>query len=417
MKRLTQDKFIFKCKEKHGDKYDYSLVEYKNTRTKVKIVCLEHGEFYQLPKHHYTGQGCPRCYGDLNLSKEEFVNKYGRDEYDYSDLPNIIKIKSIITLIDILSGLRYKQWVDHHKNGINPTKIESTSLVRKLKEVHNNKFDYIIEKETYYATDKIKIINKLTNDEFYYRVDRHINGMCPNKITLNYFLIKSRELHGNKYDYSFVKEIKGGKLKVEIVCKEHGIFKQRVSNHINLGDGCPRCAGVGKWNTELLILEFRKVHSDIFDYSNVKFKGVDKKVEIICKEHGIFKQNIYKHLKGQGCPECSYSSKGEEYIKMYLEELKIKYIRQYSFETCRYINKLSFDFYLPELNTCIEFDGIQHFKPIIEFGGKKEFNIIQERDKCKNEWCVENQVNLIRIKYNQIDKVKSIIEDKLIKND
>lgn len=101
---------------------------------------------------------------------------------------------------------------------------------------------------------------------------------------------------------------------------------------------------------------------------------------------------------------------------MYLEELEIKYIRQHSFETCRYINKLSFDFYLPELNTCIEFDGIQHFKPIREFGGKKEFKTIQERDKCKNEWCDKNQVNLIRIRYDQIDKVKSILEDKLIKN-
>lgn len=100
---------------------------------------------------------------------------------------------------------------------------------------------------------------------------------------------------------------------------------------------------------------------------------------------------------------------------MYLEELGIKYIRQHSFETCRYINRLSFDFYLPELNTCIEFDGIQHFKPISEFGGKKEFKIIQERDKCKDDWCGENQVNLIRIRYDQIDKVRTILNEKLEK--
>ena len=417
MRKLTQDEFISKCKEKHGDKYDYSLVEYKNIRNKVKIICKEHGVFEQLPKNHYNGQGCSFCcYPDLNLNKKDFINKYGREEYDYSFIPDIIKSNSIITILDKSSRLVYKQFSSHHKNGIKPTKIESNSLVKKLKEVHNDNYDYIIEKETYYATDKIKIINKLTNDEFYYRVDRHLSGMKPNKITLNYFLLKSKEIHGDKYDYSLIKEIKGGQSKVEIICQEHGIFKQRVSNHMNLGDGCPKCVGVGKWNTELVISEFRNVHSDLYDYSNVKFNGVDKKVEIICKEHGSFEQNIHKHLKGQGCPECSYNSKGEEYVKMYLEELGIKYIRQHSFETCRYINRLSFDFYLPELNTCIEFDGIQHFKPISEFGGKKEFRIIQERDKCKDDWCSENQVNLIRIRYDQIDKVKYILESKLIKN-
>jgi very-short-patch-repair endonuclease len=101
---------------------------------------------------------------------------------------------------------------------------------------------------------------------------------------------------------------------------------------------------------------------------------------------------------------------------MYLEELGIKYIRQYSFETCRYINRLSFDFYLPELNTCIEFDGIQHFKPVSIFGGDKSFELSKQRDKCKNDWCYENKVNLIRIRWDQIDKIKFILEDKLIKN-
>jgi very-short-patch-repair endonuclease len=125
-----------------------------------------------------------------------------------------------------------------------------------------------------------------------------------------------------------------------------------------------------------------------------------------------------KHIlvKGQGCSECSFNSKGEEYIKMYLEEFEIKYIRQHSFDTCRYINRLSFDFYLPELNTCVEFDGEQHFKPNKFFGGKSGFNETIKRDKCKNKWCDENQVELIRIRYDQIDKIKSILIDKLEKN-
>ena len=221
-------------------------------------------------------------------------------------------------------------------------------------------------------------------------------------------------IHGDKYDYSLIKEIKGGQSKVDIICEDHGIFKQRVSNHINLADGCPKCAGIGKWNNEVLKSEFQKIHNSIYDYSLIEFNGVDKKVKIICEYHWVFDQNIYKHLKGQGCPECSYNSKGEEYVKMQLEELGIKYIRQHGFDTCRYINRLSFDFYLPEYNTCVEFDGEQHFKPIKEFGGEEEFKTIQKRDKCKDNWCSENNIKLLRIRYDEINKISEIIKKELL---
>jgi len=414
MKRLKLEDFINKCKEKHDNRYDYSCVDYINISTKIKIICKEHGEFNQIAKNHKDGQGCPSCYGDLNISKFDFIKKYGREEYDYSLIEEPLRIKGSIKIMDKRTGLTYIQLADHHKRNIKPSKIESNSLVKKLKQIHNDGFNYLIEKETYYSTDKIKIINKKTKDEFYYRVDRHLSGMKPNKVTLNYFLIKSKEIHGDKYDYSLIKSIKGSSnKKVEIICKDHGLFTQRISNHMNLGDGCPKCVGVGKWNTELLISEFKKVHSDKFDYSNVKFENVDKKVEIICKEHGRFRQGIHKHLSGQGCRFCESSSKGEDYVKMWLDEMNLNYNRQHSFDTCRYVNKLSFDFYLPDHNICIEFDGKQHFKSIDWFGGDKEFIKNKERDKVKDDWCVNNNVGLLRIKYNQVNKIKYILQEKL----
>jgi very-short-patch-repair endonuclease len=339
--------------------------------------------------------------------------KIHNDKYDYSFVSDI-RSKSVITILDKSSGLIYKQYCYHHKNGLKPTKIESNSLIEKLKQIHN-RYEYVIEKEAYFITDKIKIIDKLTNSEFYYRIDKHLSGMKPNKVTLNYFLLKSKEIHNDRYNYSLINEIKGGQSKVDIICNIHGIFKQTVSNHINMKHGCPKCVGINKWNTELVVSEFKNIHKDLYDYSKVEFNGINKKVDIICNIHGIFKQNIHKHLNNQGCPKCSNKSKGEEIIKEYLDKNKIKYIRQHGFETCKYINKLSFDFYLPELNTCIEFDGIQHFKPISQFGGEKEFESIQKRDKCKDDWCIINKVNLIRIRYDQI--VKDILESKLkIKN-
>jgi hypothetical protein len=67
MRKLTQKEFIEKSRKSHGDEYDYSLVEYKNNYTKVKIICLKHGVFEQKPHHHFSGKGCPKCYGRNEL--------------------------------------------------------------------------------------------------------------------------------------------------------------------------------------------------------------------------------------------------------------------------------------------------------------------------------------------------------------
>lgn len=98
---------------------------------------------------------------------------------------------------------------------------------------------------------------------------------------------------------------------------------------------------------------------------------------------------------------------------MYLDSNKIKYVRQHGFDTCKYINKLQFDFYLPIYNTCIEFDGIQHYKSVRQFGGSKGFADCCNRDRAKNEWCLKNNVSLVRIKYDQISQIGEIIKNSL----
>ena len=124
-------------------------------------------------------------------------------------------------------------------------------------------------------------------------------------------------------------------------------------------------------------------------------------------------RKINKHLNGQGCKMCTQPSKGEEYIKSYLIEKEIKYIHQHGFDTCRNINRLNFDFYLPDHDTCVEFDGLQHFKPVKEFGGDKSFLDGIKRDGIKNKWCLENNVALIRIRYDEISKIRNILDKKI----
>ena len=82
---------------------------------------------------------------------------------------------------------------------------------------------------------------------------------------------------------------------------------------------------------------------------------------------------------------------------------------QYSFIDCKNNIALRFDFYLPEHNTCIEYDGIQHFKPIKFFNGKAGLLKTIKHDQIKNRYCQNNNINLIRIKYNQRKNLKNIL--------
>lgn len=111
------------------------------------------------------------------------------------------------------------------------------------------------------------------------------------------------------------------------------------------------------------------------------------------------------------CPECRGISYSEDYIAEYLKDLGITYIRQYSFDDketpC--INpstgyKLFFDFYLPDYNCCIEYDGKQHFEAIDYFGGEEGLVKTQYRDKVKNEFCLSNNILCVRIDYNKKGK-------------
>lgn len=87
IQRKKVEDFVNEAKEIHGDKYDYSKVNYKNTHEKVCILCPKHGEFWQTPIKHLEGNGCPKCYGNVRLTTEEFVEKAKQihgDKYDYS---------------------------------------------------------------------------------------------------------------------------------------------------------------------------------------------------------------------------------------------------------------------------------------------------------------------------------------------
>lgn len=118
------------------------------------------------------------------------------------------------------------------------------------------------------------------------------------------------------------------------------------------------------------------------------------------------------HTKSCGCLRSESVSIFEVFISNILTDNNINFHREFGFDDCKGIGgkKLRFDFYLPNYNTLIEYDGAQHFKPIDYFGGKDAYNILKQNDEIKNEYCKLHKINLIRIPYFlKENEVKNII--------
>lgn len=188
MNKLTTEQFIQKALKVHGDKYDYSLVEYKNSHIKVIIICPIHGQFLQRSSAHLDGQCCKKCFINKQQSNiEEFINK-----------ANLI---------------------------------------------HKNKYDY---SKFIYINSKIKgIIICPNHDEFLQIPNKHLRKRgCPKCIktkllTKKEFIEKANKIHNFKYDYSESTYI-NNKTKLIIICSDHGEFNQSPNSHLNK-QGCPLC--------------------------------------------------------------------------------------------------------------------------------------------------------------------------------
>jgi len=266
MKKLRFEDFVKKAREVHGDKFIYHEESFNGSDSKTLITCKIHGDFYQKPYRHLKGQGCPRCAGFHKTTDdivEEFKKVHG-DRYDYSKV-DYIGFHSKVCIICKKHG---EFWITpaNHLNGRGCPKCKSDKLsgtfsmgtdkfVEKAREVHGNAYDY--SKVDYKNNvTKVEIIchekdtNGIEHGSFIVTPATHLRGSkCPkctaSKMhelyakTKDEFIKNAIAVHGSKYDYSNVNYI-NGKTNVEIICPIHGLFTQNPNSHLN-GRGCPLC--------------------------------------------------------------------------------------------------------------------------------------------------------------------------------
>lgn len=319
-KPLTKEEFIKKAVEKHDNKYDYSLVNYVNIRTKVKIICQEHGTFEQNPNVHLSGHGCSDCAGNKKISKEFFIKKAKElhgDKYDYLKV-NLINNSTMVEIYCKKHNKFFLQNPRKHLLGLgcpwcDRSKMDSEEFIIQAKRIHGDKYDYSLSNYIK-SNKKIKIVCQ-EHGLFEQTPNAHLSGhgcaTCSGnkKLDVKSFIKKAKKIHADKYDYSEVK-IKNGKTKVKIYCNKHEkYFNQSFRSHLS-GSGCPRCNPNRKIDVVEFIIRAKKVHADKYDYSEVLYEKNYKKVKIICKKHNSsFWQVPNAHLRGSGCPKCKESKK------------------------------------------------------------------------------------------------------------
>lgn len=239
--------FIERAKKIHGDKYDYSKVEYVASQKKVCVICPIHGEFWIRPNDHLNGHGCKKC---------------------------------------------------AIENRVKKNKCTTSLFIEKARQVHGDKYDY----------SKVDYTNNYTNvciicpkhGEFNARPSNHLNGQgCPicgrisaseklRKKTSD-FIEAAKKIHGNKYDYSKVEYV-NNETKICIICPEHGEFWQIPSAHLR-GQGCPDC------NNSTLEKEVYKILMGM-SISNERYSNIGGLLGKQSVDFYLYKENVAIECQG-----------------------------------------------------------------------------------------------------------------------
>ncbi len=307
-------------------------------------------------------------------------------------------------------------------------KLTTDEFIKRAKLIHGDKYKYKFNNVNFTTNEQITI-TCLLHGEFSKIIKEHLrkpsmyrknNGGCPkcnhfHKYMKN-FLIKAFNVHGNKYNYSKV-IYENTELPVIIICPIHNDFEQTPHEHLS-GYGCFQC-GINQikkkltLTTEEFIQKSRIIHGNRYNYDLVNYQGNKIKIKIQCNNHGIFTQKPNNHLNGQNCPLCVNISMGEKIILKICNNHNIKFEQQKKFVNCKNILPLPFDFYLPDFNMCIEYDGRQHFIPIDKWGGQDNLERIKQNDQIKTQYCIDNNIKLLRISYQEFKNIENIFLDTL----
>lgn len=373
--------FIERVREKHGDTQDQSKTVQTKARNLVCIICKKHGTFQQKAISHLIGHGCPTC--------------------------GIQKCAKNIS-------------------------VDFESFVQRAREKHGDKFQY--RKKTYKdISSKLQIICPV-HEVVEMTGASHLRAKtgCPKcrflsiaeskTISHDEFLRRSKELHGEKQDYSKTFQIQGNQ-KITITCKVHGDFQQVAAKHLT--GGCRKCADdlhtlKRRKPLEKFLEQVKQVHGEKQDYSKIIQNNTHTNVHVICREHGSFFKIAKEFINGQGCPQCREkrtSKVADEWLRFMevRDNVKIQFGEEGEFRIPETLQHA--DGQASQTNTIYEFQGSQwHGDLSVQSPEKtnkhngKTFGELQEKTLKKSEVLREKGYNVIECWESQWIRFKKIVK-------
>lgn len=359
-KKKTQEEYVSELAIKNQNVE--VIGEYNGARTPILHHCLVHDVYWNMsPTNALKGCGCKQCGIDKYSSLQRKTSDQYKEELRIKN-PNLIVLGEYINSnTPILHNC-----IKHNITWcISPSSaLRGSGCIECWKEkLHNYK---VKDHEKY--VKEVSIIN-------------------PNiEVIGNYIGADINILHKCRIDdYEWM---------------------ARPANILH-GYGCPKCAGNMMKTQEEYIEDVYKINKDIEVVG--KYSGVYSPILHKCKIDGYEWYSCpVSILHGSGCPKCG-ETRGEKKIGNCLDNNYISYVREKSFDDCRDIRPLPFDFYIPDYNICIEYQGEQHYEPVDYFGGEEKFKIQQLHDNIKKEYCEKNGIHLLCISYLDFDNIEKLV--------
>ncbi|MBM6686591.1 hypothetical protein H9X90_04935 [Faecalicatena contorta] len=359
---------------------------YPNSAVNINVKCDHCGKIFSQQYYYYTktqkknGTECVHCKGKYNAIKS--LSKRQKDFYNdaidicnkhgYTLVSNPSEYKNSYSIIEYICpkhGLQRIRW-NNFKRGVGCAQCGNEKIAKKNRLTQEELTDIVEHKSSTILLNPDDYIgNNISNLKFRC-------GKCNNIYTTSLC--------------SFI-ENSG-------YCRKCGIIEQSKSKRTSIGD-------------VIKIIESKNNNKMV---NPNEYKNTNQPISIRCGScRKIFKQSLSNYRKSNltgKCPDCNEISYGEYLIASCLDRYRISYNRQHPFHDCCDKRPLPFDFYLPNYNLAIEFDGLQHMKPIY---GEDAFKTTKLHDAMKNNYCRWNDIDLLRIPYWERDNIEQILIDYL----
>lgn len=426
--KKTNEQFKHEVKEAVGNEYTF-LEPYVNSYTKIRVKHNKCGHVYTISPHQFLGGSrCRYCSSNHRLTTEEFKqwlhNKYG-DEYTL--LSDYVNSRTRVKIRHNKCGNVWETSPDSLKQGkgcpkcaieknTQAKRMTNDQFVARVKEQVGNEYTVVgtyVDSQT-----KIKMKHNKCGTVWEIKPNNFLNGQrCPTCCANHYDKMTQKEFEKRVYDvlgkdYKVIGTYNGLDKPIEIKHLKCGrIYKTRATNIVCRHHGCIYCNTTPKKTTEQFKKELKEEYGNRYTLVS-EYKSAKTNVTIRCNKCGHTWETHPNYILGHssGCPYCNQSH-GEVFISELLINNNINYDYPKKFTDLKDKEMLHYDFFIPDQNTLIEYQGIQHYQSLGIFGGDKQYELQQKHDQMKRKYAKDHGYSLIEVPYTEdtLGKVKNYL--------